>query len=151
MYRRAHAHHLRKGRTTQANQIYLVTIVCYERKTIFENIECGRAVVHELQGIETNAKTLCFVIMPDHIHWLMQLNTELELSRCIQKFKGNVTRRLHKRALITGRVWENNFHDSAIRREKDLLATARYVVANPLRAGLVKSLRDYPLWDAIWL
>jgi hypothetical protein len=28
---------------------------------------------------------------------------------------------------------------------------ARYVVANPLRAGLVKRLGDYPLWDAIWL
>ena len=72
----AQSHRLRKGRATQATQIYLITIVCFERKTIFENIECGRTVVHELQGIEPNAKTLCFVIMPDHIHWLMQLNTE---------------------------------------------------------------------------
>jgi hypothetical protein len=28
---------------------------------------------------------------------------------------------------------------------------ARYVVANPLRAGLVQTLRNYPLWDAVWL
>jgi putative transposase len=28
---------------------------------------------------------------------------------------------------------------------------ARYVVANPLRAGLVDSIRDYPHWDAVWL
>jgi len=28
---------------------------------------------------------------------------------------------------------------------------ARYIVANPLRAGLVESVRDYPHWDAIWL
>jgi hypothetical protein len=28
---------------------------------------------------------------------------------------------------------------------------ARYVVANPLRAGLVQKLGDYPLWDAIWV
>jgi len=30
-------------------------------------------------------------------------------------------------------------------------ATARYIVANPLRAGLVERLGDYPLWDAVWL
>ena len=34
---------------------------------------------------------------------------------------------------------------------KDLRELARYVVANPLRAGLVQSLRDYPHWDAEWL
>ncbi len=31
------------------------------------------------------------------------------------------------------------------------LAIARYIVANPLRAGLVKKLGDYPYWDSIWL
>ena len=35
--------------------------------------------------------------------------------------------------------------------EPDELATARYVVANPLRAGLVTSIGDYPFWDAAWL
>jgi putative transposase len=151
MHRRAHAHHLRKGRATEANRIYLITIVCAQRKTIFADIHCGRTVVRELQRIEDNAKTLCFVIMPDHIHWLMQLDNDLELSRCAQKFKGNVTRELHKRQLVNGKIWEPSFHDSAIRRERDLLATARYIVANPLRAGLVNTLRDYPLWDAVWL
>jgi hypothetical protein len=28
---------------------------------------------------------------------------------------------------------------------------ARYIVANPLRAGLVEHLGDYPHWDAVWL
>jgi len=28
---------------------------------------------------------------------------------------------------------------------------ARYIVANPLRAGLVERIGDYPLWDATWL
>jgi hypothetical protein len=32
-----------------------------------------------------------------------------------------------------------------------LLAMARYIVANPLRAGIAHSLADYPHWDAIWL
>ena len=34
------------------------------------------------------------------------------------------------------------FHDRALRRDEDTLSTARYIVANPLRAGLVKNIRD---------
>jgi putative transposase len=30
-------------------------------------------------------------------------------------------------------------------------AIARYVVANPLRAGLAGTIGDYPYWDAVWL
>ena len=52
---------------------------------------------------------------------------------------------------LGGPVWQDGFHDRALRREEDLVAAARYVVANPLRAGLVQKLGDYPHWDAIWL
>jgi putative transposase len=32
-----------------------------------------------------------------------------------------------------------------------MTSIARYIVANPLRAGLVERLGDYPHWDAVWL
>jgi hypothetical protein len=38
-----------------------------------------------------------------------------------------------------------------LRREEDVLSVARYIVVNPLRAGLVARVGDYPLWDAVWL
>ena len=46
---------------------------------------------------------------------------------------------------------QRGFHDRAIRKQDDLVAVARYIVANPLRAGIVDSIRNYPLWDAKWL
>ena len=48
-------------------------------------------------------------------------------------------------------VWQRGYYDRALRRDEDRKAAARYIVMNPLRAGLVKRLGDYPLWDAIWL
>ena len=48
-------------------------------------------------------------------------------------------------------MWQEGFHDRALRQEADLRKAARYVVANPLRAGLVTDLGDYPLWDAVWV
>jgi hypothetical protein len=50
-----------------------------------------------------------------------------------------------------GNIWQRGFFDRAIRKDDDLLGIARYIVANPLRAGIVDSVGDYPLWDAMWL
>jgi putative transposase len=38
-----------------------------------------------------------------------------------------------------------------LRDEDDVKDWARYIVANPVRAGLVKRVGDYPHWDAVWL
>jgi putative transposase len=89
--------------------------------------------------------------MPDHMHWLLQLGEGLNLSAAVQRFKSLCTKQLRQNGFDDGPVWARGFHDRALRREEDLLAVARYVLANPLRAGLVSSVRDYPLWDAIWL
>ena len=35
--------------------------------------------------------------------------------------------------------------------EDDLFAVARYIVANPVRAGLVERIGDYPFWDSAFL
>jgi hypothetical protein len=48
-------------------------------------------------------------------------------------------------------VWQKGFYDRALRSDEDVAAVARYIVANPLRAGLVDSVREYPFWDAIWV
>ncbi len=50
-----------------------------------------------------------------------------------------------------GRIWQRGYHDHAIRYQESIKDIARYIVANPLRAGLVKSLRYYPYWNAMWL
>ena len=49
------------------------------------------------------------------------------------------------------KVWQKGFHDHAIRRDEDIKAVARYIIANPLRAGMVDRIGDYPFWDAVWL
>jgi REP element-mobilizing transposase RayT len=48
-------------------------------------------------------------------------------------------------------LWQKGFHDRALRREDDLAEVARYVVSNPVRAGLVSKTGAYSHWDAIWV
>ncbi|MNG19015.1 Transposase IS200 like protein [compost metagenome] len=87
--------------------------------------------------------------MPDHFHWLIELqNTPLRTLMARTKSRTTVT--LNRELQRAGSLWQPGFHDRAIRREEDLQTVARYIVANPLRAGLVEKVGDYP-WDAIWL
>lgn len=59
--------------------------------------------------------------------------------------------RLNRAFKRRGPVWQAGYYDHAVRTDEDLVAVARYVVANPPRAGLVQRLGDYVLWDAIWV
>ena len=94
---------------------------------------------------------LAWVLMPDHVHWMVQLGTKTSLSHSVNRLKSASARRLNQYLGREGSVWANAFHDRALRREDDLKAMARYVVANPLRAGLVEKVGNYPFWDAVWL
>ncbi len=49
------------------------------------------------------------------------------------------------------KVWQRSFFDHALRDEESLEAVARYIVSNPVRAGLVEDWRDYPFVGSMTL
>ncbi|MCI0518192.1 MAG: transposase [Woeseiaceae bacterium] len=144
---------LRKGRYSVSGQIYHVTAVTCGRQPIFEDLFSGRIVVKCLmhEAVHARAQTLCFVVMPDHLHWLLQLDGRRSLSAVMQNVKCQSARRIKLAGRTLPKVWQPGFYDRAIRRDEDLAAIARYIVANPQRAGISKSCREYSLWDAVWL
>lgn len=143
---KGNSHKLRLGRLSQPGQIYLITTVTRDRTPHFANLHAARSLIGVLrdESATGSCATLAFVLMPDHLHWLLQLHG-LSLSAVVGRVKSISARRLG------GRIWQPGFHDHALRAEDDLLATARYIVANPVRAGLAERAGLYPHWDAIWL
>lgn len=156
---RLHGKDLRKGRHSDNNQVYLLTTVTYQRQAIFSDFYLGRIVVqsmrqqHQLQKVNS----LAFVVMPDHLHWLLALQNGYSLSKVMQQVKGGSAFQIQKirreRGLLDTNesLWQHGYYDHALRKEEDLQKFARYIVANPLRAGIVDKIADYPLWDAVWL
>jgi putative transposase len=147
-----HAHRLRTGRYSEPGQIYLLTAVVLNRQPLFHDFKSGRLVVDALKTAEQEgfATSLAWVVMPDHFHWLIELQNT-QLPKLMARTKSRIAVTLNRLAGRQGPVWQHGYHDRAIRKEEDLQAVARYIVANPLRAGLVEKVGDYPLWDAIWL
>lgn len=144
---------LRRGRASIGGQIYLVTTVTRGRTPVFTDLHLGRIVVRALhcEATATQAATLAYVVMPDHLHWLVQLRPAHDISRVVRSVKGRSASQINRVCETRGPIWEVGFHDHALRRDEDLQDVARYVVCNPLRAGLVRRLNEYSLWDAAWV
>lgn len=145
---------LRKGRHSEPWRAYFVTAVLAEREQrYFAELACARCVVAEMRTLHESGAmhSLAWVIMPDHLHWLFQLGESTTLSALMKGFKARSAQRLNHYLKRHGPLWQKAFYDHAVREEEDVKGIARYIVANPLRAGLVDNIGDYPHWDAIWL
>jgi putative transposase len=142
-----HGKDLRRGRLSLPGQVYHVTTVTLGRQPIFSDLRAARLLINALWEAQARgeATTLAFVIMPDHMHWLLQLAEETSLSGLVGAVKAVTAHQAGEK------IWQRGFHDHALRQDEDLVEVARYIVANPLRAGLVQRLGDYPHWDAVWL
>jgi putative transposase len=148
-----HSNALRTGRASLAQHVYLVTTSTNERRPIFADFGLGRHLVSALRwsDAQDRTRTWSYVVMPDHLHWLFELTGQVELQRVIATVKRHSARQINKHLGRRGAIWQPGYHDHCVRREEDLRAIARYVVMNPVRAGLVSSVRAYSLWDARWL
>jgi putative transposase len=130
----------------------LVTFVVNHRRPLFTDLYLGRLLVTELrQAHELGlVDSMAWVIMPDHVHWLFELK-QRNLPDVIRRVKSRSTLTINRRRQSKERVWQPGYHDRAVRAQDDVCKMARYIIANPLRAGLVERVGDFSLWDAAWL
>ena len=144
---------LRKGRLSESGRAYFITTVTHQRSALFLDLYSARIVINHMKYLDEVGwvKSLSWVVMPDHVHWLFQLKDAKNLSVVMKHFKARITKELNRKINRSGPVWQKAFYDRAIRDNEDLQRLARYIVANPLRAGLVENIENYPHWDAVWL
>ncbi|MBC3951611.1 REP-associated tyrosine transposase [Pseudomonas folii] len=142
----------RAGRYSETGRPYILTSVVQSRRPVFVDWRLGRLVVKEFRWAQEQglANSLAWVIMPDHFHWLVELRSGT-LKALMQSTKSRSAIAVNRMRGCSEQLWQRGFHDRALRYDEDLLTAARYIIANPLRARLVRRVGDYPLWDAVWL
>jgi REP element-mobilizing transposase RayT len=142
---------LRKGRCSLVNHVYHLTAVTAHRTPFFNDFYLSRRLITALHEPAADAETLAYVVMPDHFHWLIRLQHEqADISRLVQGVKAKTTY-YYRRQFGPRPIWQTGFHDRTLRRDEQILKVARYILANPLRAGIATRLGQYPHWDAIWV
>jgi putative transposase len=151
---------------------YYVTLCTYDRINVFGKVfnakmrlnESGNIVEQEwlmTKKIRSNVDLDYYVIMPNHIHGIIILNSRGELNSptenikgrmqyaptnskfrspsqtlgaIIKGFKSSVTKRI--RATTGGtslKVWQRNYYENVIRNELDLHNIRQYIELNPFK------------------
>jgi putative transposase len=85
-----------------------------------------------------------FVIMPDHVHLLLTVEDDMTIEKAMQLIKGRFSHRLTKEFGHLGEVWQRGFSEVQVIGQESFTHHRAYIAANPVKAGLVDSSKQYP-------
>jgi REP element-mobilizing transposase RayT len=111
---------------------------------IFLDDDDHRRFVHLLGEVVEEFGIECwnYCLMPNHYHVTL-LPSLSNLSEAIKRLNSVYAQWWNKRHDRVGHVFQGRFKDQIVQHETYLLALSRYVVMNPIRAGLVEHPEDW--------
>jgi putative transposase len=131
---------------------YFLTICTHRRSRLFEEETFVSDVLHQFRrtSVVEGFALLVYCFMPDHAHLLVEgLTDTSDLRRFVKLAKqrsGAIYAATHRR-----RLWQEGYYERMLRRDDDVKGIARYILENPVRAGLVTCPREYPfLGSDVW-
>jgi putative transposase len=127
-------------------RIYFVTLCCAGRRRVFGDEEKGQLALKELIACSAREKfTLhAYCTMPDHPHVVAEgAAAGCDLLKFVHAFKQRTG--FHYRQACGQQLWQGRFYEHILRREDRVEDVACYLWWNPVREGLCREPKGYPL------
>jgi putative transposase len=128
----------------ESGEYFFVTTSFAERKAL-GNIDGVYNIISKsinFHAEKTNARILAYVLMPSHIHLVVQINGRI-LSSFMRDFKKFTAQKALSSLQSNGSLWQFRYDRVAIWNDKILLEKMKYIHNNPVKAGLVN---EAPKW-----
>jgi len=143
-----HRHLRRLSRIYIGDPIYFITTCAYKRRCLLACDDVA-AILHDEFS---KAKTLHgwyigrYVVMPDHVHFFCRAAREggKTLSRFVNFWKEWTSKRITNHLECNKPIWQKEFFDHLLRSDESYAAKWSYVSNNPVRAGLVARVEEWP-------
>ena len=118
--------------------------------TVFHKDGDYRAFLHLLADAKARypVKLFGFCLMPNHFHLVLQPSTPDALSSFMHWWLTSHVRRYHRHYRSHGHVWQGRFKSFPIQQDRHLLIVLRYILRNPVRAGLATHTQEWP-WSSL--
>jgi REP element-mobilizing transposase RayT len=85
---------------------------------------------------------LGYVFMPDHLHFVVEgLHRSADLVQFARKFRRAATAAQSPQVRP---LWQDGYFERVLRSHDQTVSVLRYMLDNPVRAGLVERWQDYP-------
>lgn len=120
--------------------VYHITARGNERKKIYreeKDYDLFQAVLAEVVE-DTNWLLHSYCLMPNHYHLLLE-TPEPNLSKGMRQLNGIYTQKFNYKHKRAGHLFQGRYKAIIVEKEAHLLELCRYVVLNPVRAGIVDS------------
>ena len=129
--------------------MYFVTFCTREKEPYFGDISDGKMNLTEI-GVYANeqfsnvsahypySEVPLWVVMPNHIHALISLLGENNLSKVVGAWKSYSAHVLNRQRGVKGHLWHEDFYNRIIRTADDYDRVKMYIWNNPDNAGLHK-------------
>ena len=90
------------------------------------------------------ARVYAYVLMPEHVHLLVNEPPQIVLAQFLKAVKQMTSRKLRG---PREKFWQDRYYDSNVRGEKARSEVIRYIHRNPVKRGLVEKPEDWP-WSS---
>lgn len=91
-----------------------------------------------------NVSLLAYCLMPNHYHFMARQNTDIPLSRFLSDLFNSYAQAQNKQFGRKGPIFEDRPNYKHIDDESYLFHICRYIHLNPVKAGLVKNVHEWP-------
>ena len=106
-------------------------------KCVLRDPESARIVAEGLLHFDTERYQMdSFVIMPNHVHILIQMIPGFPIEKTVQSWKRIAARQINEVSGMTGSLWHKRYWDRLVRSEKHFWKIRRYIQRNPGKAHL---------------
>ena len=126
--------------------LYHVTSRGDRREKIYDDDTDMKSFLEILGGVVTDFNWIChaYCLMTNHYHLVIE-TPDANLSKGMRQLNGVFTQKSNRRHGRSGHLFQGRYKAILVDADAHLLELTRYVVLNPVRAGMVK----YPL-DWLW-
>ena len=131
-----------------AGALYHVTSRGDRREDIYDNDDDRKAFLSVLKSVCDTCNWVChaYCLMSNHYHLLIE-TPDANLSRGMRQLNGIYTQTFNRMNRRVGHVFQGRYKAILVEKESYLLELSRYIVLNPVRAGMVGSAKDWP-WSS---
>lgn len=133
-------------RLQKAESLHLVTFSCFHRLPLLEAPGAMDAFQAVLETTRTRhqARIYAYVLMPEHIHLLINEPPGIALAQFLKALKQITSRKLRG---PRARFWQARYYDSNVCGQKARSEVIRYIHRNPVKRGWVEKPEDWP-WSS---
>jgi putative transposase len=124
--------------------VWHVTSRGNERREIFRDDEDREAFLGVLGRVASmfRFRVYAWVLMGNHYHLLLE-TPEPNLARAMRQLNGLYTQRFNRRHCRSGHLFQGRYKAILVEEDSHLIELSRYLVLNPVRAGVVRAAKDW--------